>query len=245
MKFLKDLGVLAGTVTGGVIGGAVSLAGKAVKSDFIEEIGEVIYNATLASGKILGEAASGAADVVTGMVTSDESKRDEGFRDLGSAVGTTAKGVGKGIANIIQNGGDVIDGALEGDKNRVNEAAKSLVKTAAIATLAIGVIDIVDGGLFDGQVYESDVASSGDFDYNNSNELVYTSDLDAQSEDVGVHHVEPHYVDGYERSDGTHVEGYYRDGDGNPETTLTEEDGGGYIRSNPDGISSNNINSNI
>lgn len=240
MKFLKDLGVLAGTVTGGVIGGAVSLAGKAVKSDFIEEIGEGIYNATLASGKILGEAASGAADLVTGMVTSDESKRDEGFRDLGTAVGTTAKGVGNGIASIIQNGGDVIDGALEGDKNRVSEAAKSLVKTAAIATLAVGVIDVVDGGLFDGQVYESDVASSGNFDYNNSNELVYTSDLDTQSEDIGVHH-----VDGYERSDGTHVEGYYRDGDGNPETTLTEEDGGGYIRSTPDGISSTNINSNI
>jgi hypothetical protein len=46
-----------------------------------------------------------------------------------------------------------------------------------------------------------------------------------------VHHVDPHWVDGYERSDGTDVEGYWRGG----------EDG--YERSNPDGDPSNNLDS--
>jgi hypothetical protein len=45
----------------------------------------------------------------------------------------------------------------------------------------------------------------------------------------GTHHVDPHYVEGYERSDGTYVEGYWRGG---------EE---GYERSNPDGDPSNNL----
>lgn len=45
----------------------------------------------------------------------------------------------------------------------------------------------------------------------------------------GIHHVEPHWVDGYERSDGTTVEGYWRGG----------EDG--YYRSNPDGNPFNNL----
>lgn len=45
----------------------------------------------------------------------------------------------------------------------------------------------------------------------------------------GIHHVEPHYVEGYYRSDGTYVEGYQRGGDS------------GYYRSDPDSSTSNNI----
>lgn len=59
--------------------------------------------------------------------------------------------------------------------------------------------------------------------------------------DAGVHHVAPHWVDGYARSDGTFVEGHWRDGDGNPNTTLTEQQGGGYERSDPDGNPFNNL----
>ncbi|MDT8860299.1 hypothetical protein N0O92_08635 [Alkalihalobacillus sp. MEB130] len=47
----------------------------------------------------------------------------------------------------------------------------------------------------------------------------------------GIHHVQPHWVNGYERSDGTMVDGYWRGG----------EDG--YYRSNPDGNPDNNIGS--
>ncbi|MGL4656062.1 MAG: hypothetical protein ACRCWM_09300 [Sarcina sp.] len=42
--------------------------------------------------------------------------------------------------------------------------------------------------------------------------------------------VNPHEVNGYTRSDGTDVSGYFRDGDGNPLTNLTRENGGGYFR---------------
>ncbi|WP_156291261.1 DUF3892 domain-containing protein [Oceanobacillus salinisoli] len=56
-----------------------------------------------------------------------------------------------------------------------------------------------------------------------------------------THFVEPHYVEGYMRKDGTYVEGYYRDGDGNPLTNLTKEQGGGYARTNPDGNPFNNL----
>ncbi|WP_051865657.1 DUF3892 domain-containing protein [Metabacillus indicus] len=56
------------------------------------------------------------------------------------------------------------------------------------------------------------------------------------------HTVEPHLVKGYFRQDGTYVEGYFRDGDGNTAVNLTGESGGGYIRSNPDGVKWNNLN---
>ncbi|WP_077624773.1 hypothetical protein [Sediminibacillus massiliensis] len=60
--------------------------------------------------------------------------------------------------------------------------------------------------------------------------------------DVGnIHSVDPHYVDGYTRADGTYVDGYYRDGDGNTDVNRTKEEGGGYYRSDPDGVSGNNL----
>ena len=42
--------------------------------------------------------------------------------------------------------------------------------------------------------------------------------------------VDPHEVSGYTRADGTKVDGYWRDGDGNPFTNRTKEQGGGYFR---------------
>ncbi|WP_242276592.1 hypothetical protein [Bacillus cereus group sp. BfR-BA-01445] len=57
-----------------------------------------------------------------------------------------------------------------------------------------------------------------------------------------LHFVKPHHVDGYMRQDGTYVEGYWRDGDGNAQVNKTAEMGGGYVRSNPDSLISNNLN---
>lgn len=42
--------------------------------------------------------------------------------------------------------------------------------------------------------------------------------------------VNPHEVSGYTRADGIKVDGYWRDGDGNPFTNLKKEQGGGYFR---------------
>ncbi|USK86181.1 hypothetical protein [Peribacillus asahii] len=57
----------------------------------------------------------------------------------------------------------------------------------------------------------------------------------------GTHFVNPHQVDGYSRQDGTYVEGYWRDGDGNTDHDSSVEDGGGYLQTNPDGDITNNF----
>lgn len=43
--------------------------------------------------------------------------------------------------------------------------------------------------------------------------------------------VTPHWVDGYTKADGTNVDGYWRDGDGDTSVNLNEDEGGGYLRS--------------
>lgn len=46
---------------------------------------------------------------------------------------------------------------------------------------------------------------------------------------LSMHYVEPHYVSSYFRADGSFIEGYLRDGDGDTSTF----DGNGYMRKNP------------
>jgi len=48
-----------------------------------------------------------------------------------------------------------------------------------------------------------------------------------------THFVNPHYVEAYARQDGTWVDGYWRDGDGDTHVDLHVEDGGGYMQSDP------------
>ncbi|OIJ14240.1 hypothetical protein BKP37_09035 [Anaerobacillus alkalilacustris] len=86
----------------------------------------------------------------------------------------------------------------------------------------MGVVDAIDG--IDG-----------------SADLVTDTTPPSASGDPGTHFVEPHYVEGYVRANGTEVDGYWRDGDGDTSINRAVEDGGGYLRSNPDGDPSNNL----
>lgn len=85
--------------------------------------------------------------------------------------------------------------------------------------------------------------SSNDFlDYQDPLKHAYKHQFQPLTLDLGnTHFVNPHHVNGYFRNDGTYVEGYFRDGDGNSAVDRTVEAGGGYIRSNPDGNPFNNL----
>ena len=66
--------------------------------------------------------------------------------------------------------------------------------------------------------------------------------LHLRQKQPGTHHVQPHWVEGHWR-DGVWIEGCWRDGDGNTAVNLSEEDGGGYLRTDADGNPINNLNS--
>lgn len=62
--------------------------------------------------------------------------------------------------------------------------------------------------------------------------LKYSSSVQFESLDIKLgnkHFVTPHEVSGYSRQDGTTVEGYYRDGDGDTTVNRTVNQGGGYF----------------
>lgn len=115
------------------------------------------------------------------------------------------------------------------NKNFIYYRLGSLFSASAAISFGVGFWFFV-GSLF----YERVNLDTNEESPTNS---VITTEDDSYSDDSyedyddNTHHVDPHWVDGYERSDGTEVDGYWRGG----------EDG--YERSDPDGDISNNLDS--
>lgn len=145
MDFLKDMGKLAGDLTGRVLGGTVRVAGELVNSPYIKEIGNDVERITARTGEIAGQAASGVWDVGAGLLTADKQQAKTGLGELGDAAATTAKGVVNGVEYVVESGKDMVTGIKENDKELLKEGVMKLGKAAAITAIGIGVVDIVDG----------------------------------------------------------------------------------------------------
>lgn len=155
------MGQLAGEVTGKVLGGSVRVVGELAGSPFIKEIGNGVEKATINTGKTVGQLASGTYDLASGAIRKDDTAIDAGLADIGGAVTTTAKGVAISAKYVYNSGKDVVVGMKEEDKDRVKLGAKNLLAAAAVTTLAVGVIDAVDGpeGMEEVDISESVVST--------------------------------------------------------------------------------------
>jgi hypothetical protein len=224
MGILRGIGKFAGTVAGFVVGGPIQIVGELTGIQLVEEIGIGVRKASSTAGDTLGQVADGAYNTVSGMVQADEEKRNVGLKDMGNAVEKTAKGVYYTAKNTIHSGTDVVAGLIDGDHDRAKSGASSIVKTVAVGALAIGVIDFIDGA--DGIEADADGIEA------DADGIEADADV-ATDTHPGDHYVNPNHVDSYVRSDGTVVDGYWRDGDGDTSVDKTSAEGGGYMQSNP------------
>lgn len=111
--------------------------------------------------------------------------------------------ISSGISKVIKSFLGLFDSSFS---NWLNKKADKIA-------LFIVIIVIIFSSIFVFKlVSELNRNPAGDF---------YTKTNYNKNYDNNTHHVDPHYVEGYRRSDGTYVEGYWRGGDD------------GYYRSDP------------
>ena len=214
MGFLTDLGKFAGKVTGGVIGGTVSLIGDIVDSKTIREIGEGAYRVTAHTGETIGRFADGAVMCASGAIGKDASKMSSGAKEIGNVAVETVNGIGKGIVNTASLGINGVGAVLDGDADKVIEIGKKFVKVAAIGALSFSVLDAIDG-VMDGSILDADHDGVPDFLERNDAHL---------ADNPNMHHVTPH-------------ERHFADGsstwvDGDKDPTVNTYDG--WYQHNPD-----------
>lgn len=222
MGFIRGAGKFLGGTAGFVLGKPIKMIGDATNIEVVSKIGDGVYHASKFAGDTVGQVVDGAVDTTYGLIQDDQQKRQQGLNNMGDAAKRTGKGVYGTAKNTYNNGKEVYSGFNEGDMNKVKHGAEGVLTTVAVGFIAVGVVDGADGA-------DATVES--------------TSETIAQpvSGEPGTHSVEAHYVEGYVNANGTEVSGYWRDGDGDTSVNRTTEDGGGYMRSNPDGDLTNNL----
>lgn len=185
---------------------------KATGIQEIEKVGELAKLSTANTGKILGSVVDGLGQTTEGMINNDDALVRQGLGQIGTTTKNTAVGIGQGILATGSMVVTSVEGVIEGDYDKAKNAAKNVGVVVAAGVIGLGIIEGVD--------------------------LLESAETPTP---VDIHSVDPHYVNDYVKADGTQVDGYWRDGDGNTSVNLDKEHGGGYLQSNPDGILSNNL----
>ena len=221
MGLIKNALHTGGKAVGIAIGVPVAYVGKKIGSETIQEVAQYAAVATATTGETLGELAEGTAIAVKGTIHSDRAEIRRGAERVGRVASEVIEGVGAGVVYVAKASGETVQGVVNKDKEKAKSGAKKLLKAGAISALAIGVFEVIDG--FEAVSDSVDPDAHGVF-------INHEEGSPVHGESVTEHYVHPHYVEGYVRDDGTVVDGYWRDGDGDTSVDLSAKVGGGYFR---------------
>lgn len=151
MGVFRSVGKGIGTVGGGVLGGSVRLIGKAVGTKYqdagkwIEDVGDATQKASVIALDNAGQFVDGAVKGTYGLIKDDAYYKQTGLSDLKDSNGRTIKGIGSTITYTAANAGETFRGFSQGDKEQAINGLKNLGKVVAVSSLAIGVLDVIDG----------------------------------------------------------------------------------------------------
>ena len=144
MDTIKKTGIVAGAVLGGVVGGSISLVGKLAKVKVIDDVGSSVVSSSILMGGLVGNAASGAVDAVSGKVMGDSEKTKEGLDDMAETGKALVNNVVENVKYIADSGVEIASGIQARDKPRVIRSTKKLVKWAAVGAITVGVVKMTD-----------------------------------------------------------------------------------------------------
>ncbi|WP_078553792.1 HNH endonuclease [Bacillus alkalicellulosilyticus] len=195
-KLLQKIGDTSGKVVGGLLGGSIKLAAKAVKSEYVQEVGDSVYKASHFTCHTIGGLSQGVVDTASGLIKKDKEEVYEGLSEIGGTTLNATKVVGKGIAYTAKSSIDVASGVVKKDRDKTKQGLNNLGKVAAVGTIAFGVVDVIDGAT---GVEAADSSEIQTIDTINS-------DLAGQLHPVSGVPFESTIV---ELPDGSHVEGVF------------------------------------
>ncbi|QIB68549.1 hypothetical protein Ami103574_04085 [Aminipila butyrica] len=145
MDSLKKAGILTGAAVGGVIGGTLSVVGKVTRIKIIDTLGSSIVDSTIYTGAIAGDLASGTTDLISGKLTGNAQKVADGVEDLKEGGSKVAQNVVGNLKLLADNGGEILTGVKERDRDKIKHGAKNLAMATAVGLITVGAVKIDEG----------------------------------------------------------------------------------------------------
>src|SRR5690554_3445554 len=122
MGVFRKVGKGIGTVGGGIIGGSVKLAGKAVGTkwkgagDWMEDVGDSVHTASKIALNNAGQFLDGAVQGTYGAIKKDDYYKEKGWNNLKDSTTNTVKGLSLAIKYTATNAGSTVKGFTSGDQ---------------------------------------------------------------------------------------------------------------------------------
>lgn len=144
MKSLKKAGIIGGAVVGCVIGGTISVIGKVSNKKFVDQLGSSIVDSTIMTGDIVGTVASGATEVISGVVKKDIPQKTKGKKELKKAGGKVVDNFVDNFKTVADSGEEIFNGVKKRDHKKVVKSVKRLAKVIIIGAITVGAIKLND-----------------------------------------------------------------------------------------------------
>ncbi|WP_169891111.1 HNH endonuclease [Litchfieldia alkalitelluris] len=151
MVVFRGMGRVVNTVVGEAAKGGVKIVSKAVSSkneklgEYVDDLGNSVIEASKGAVDSVTQFADGTVRGVYGAVKKDEYHKQRGWADITDSTGRTVRGIGSSIKYTVKSAGITVNGLKNRDREQILHGVKNLGKVAAVTTLAVGIIDIVDG----------------------------------------------------------------------------------------------------
>ncbi|WP_100407885.1 HNH endonuclease [Bacillus solitudinis] len=151
MGLLRVMGKAVNSVAGGTAKTGVDFVSNAISKKneklgtYLGEVGHTVIEASQGAIDSVTQFADGTIQGTYGVITKGDLHKQEGWGDIKDSSGRTLKGIGSSITCTAKSVGTTFNGVMIGDKDQIIAGTKNLGKVVAVAGLAIGVMDLVDG----------------------------------------------------------------------------------------------------
>jgi hypothetical protein len=151
MGFFRFSGkVVTGTLSSVAKGGVYLLSKSiAIKNDnagrYVGEVGEVVIESSKQAIDSVAQFTDGTIQGLYGLLKKDSYHKQQGWHDIKDSTGRTVKGLGKSINYTVNSAGITFTGIRNKDRQQILKGIGNLGKVVVVTTVAVGVLDIVEG----------------------------------------------------------------------------------------------------
>ncbi|WP_019415988.1 HNH endonuclease [Paenisporosarcina sp. TG20] len=151
MGVFRFTGKVATVTLGSVAKGGVYLISKAIATKnenvgrYVGEVGEVVINSSEQAVDSVAQFSDGTVQSLYGLLKKESYHKKQGWLDIKDSTGRTVRGLSKSINYTVSSTRITLTGIRNKNRQQILQGIGNLGKVVVVTTVAVGVLDIVDG----------------------------------------------------------------------------------------------------
>lgn len=145
MDLFQKLGEGAGSLAGGVMGGALNFAGELTQAKVLQEAGSEVFAGNKKAGKYAGQTLDGVIDSGIGLIKRDRQKMQQGRAKLAEVLQMTTEGIIDSVDFAQEQITEAYEGGKEMDGARLAKVARNTGKALLVSGAVFSVFQVGKG----------------------------------------------------------------------------------------------------